>query len=282
MSAKIIDGKAMAMEIRQEIKKQVEELAQKNIKPGLAVVLVGNDPASQIYVRGKEKACSEVGIASETIRLPEDTSESELLNLISKLNSRQDIHGILVQLPLPKHIDSDKIIRSIAPEKDVDGFHPINVGKLALGLPGVKPCTPYGCLKMLKKYEIAIEGKKAVVIGRSNIVGKPVALMLLQENATVSICHSRTKDLSEYTKEADILIAAAGKPFLIKTDMVKPGAAVIDVGQNKLPDGQLVGDVDFPGVSQVAGWITPVPGGVGPMTITMLLYNTLESVKRLC
>lgn len=282
MTAKIIDGKALSAEMRQKIGKQVQELNLRGIKPGLAVVLVGEDPGSQIYVRNKEKACNEAGMFSETLRLPADTSEVELLKLIEELNNRKDLHGILVQLPLPKHIDSDKVISSVAWEKDVDGFHPTNIGRLVLGLEGVKPCTPHGCLIMLKKCGINLEGKKAVVIGRSNIVGKPMALMLLQENATVSICHSRTKDLYEYTREADILVVAVGKPEFIKADMVKPGAAVIDVGMNRLPDGKLTGDVDFAGVSEVAGWITPVPGGVGPMTITMLLYNTLESAKRLC
>lgn len=282
MTATIIDGKALAAEIRQEIGEQVRGLSLRGIKPGLAVVLVGDDPASQIYVRNKEKACIEAGMYSETLRLPEQTSESALLSLISELNARQDLHGILVQLPLPKHIDSEKVISSVTPEKDVDGFHPANVGKLVLGLEGVKPCTPHGCLVMLKKYGIAIAGKKAVVIGRSTIVGKPMSLMLLQENATVSICHSKTKDLSEYTKEADILVVAVGRPAIVKGDMVKPGAAVIDVGMNRLPDGRLAGDVEFDIVSQTAGWITPVPGGVGPMTITMLLYNTLESAKKLC
>lgn len=282
MTAEIIDGKAIASEIRKEIREKVQELSRCNVKPGLAVVLVGEDPASQIYVRNKEKACREAGMYSETIRLPEDISERDLLSLVNDLNNRKDLHGILVQLPLPKHIDSDKVISSVAPEKDVDGFHPVNIGKLVLGLEGVKPCTPHGCLIMLKKCGVPLEGKKAVVIGRSTIVGKPMSLMLLQENATVSICHSRTKDLSEYTREADILVVAVGKPGLIQANMVKPGAAVIDVGMNRLADGKLVGDVDFAGVSQVAGWITPVPGGVGPMTITMLLYNTLESAKKLC
>lgn len=282
MRAKIIDGKATALELRREIGRQVQSLDASGAKPGLAVILVGDDPASQIYVRNKEKACKEAGMYSETIRLSAGISEEELLGIVDELNGRQDIHGILVQLPLPKHLDSDKIISSVAPEKDVDGFHPVNVGKLVLGLPGVKPCTPNGCLFMLKKYGIQIEGKKAVVIGRSTIVGKPMSLMLLQENATVSICHSKTRDLAAYTREADILVVAVGRAEMITADMVKPGAAVIDVGMNRLEDGRLTGDVDFAGVSEVAEWITPVPGGVGPMTIAMLLYNTLEAFKRLC
>jgi len=282
VTAKIIDGKEIAAEVRREIKERVKKLKEMGITPGLSVILVGDNPASQVYVRNKEKACEEVGIKSETYRLPGNTSQEELLELIDKLNNNNDVHGILVQLPVPEQIDPEAVIKAISPDKDVDGFHPINMGRLILGQEGFKPCTPYGCMVMLEKIGIEIEGKKAVVVGRSSIVGKPISMMLLQENATVTLCHSRTKDLGRETREADILVVATGKPGLVKGDMVKPGAVVIDVGINRLDDGRLVGDVDFESASAVAGWITPVPGGVGPMTITMLLHNTLEAAEKLC
>ncbi len=276
--AEIIDGKKVAEETRKEIALRVEELKTKTgITPGLAAVLVGDDPASQIYVRNKRKACDKVGIYSEEYKLPETTTQKELINLIDQLNNHEKIHGILVQLPLPNHIDENVIIQSISPFKDVDGFHPENVGLLVSGKPRFISCTPYGIIKMLDYYNIDIKGKEAVVVGRSNIVGKPVSFLLLHRHATVTICHSRTKRLDEVTKRADILVAAIGKANMITADMVKEGAVVIDVGINRKEDGKLTGDVDFNGVSQKASYITPVPGGVGPMTITMLLWNTVES-----
>lgn len=277
--SKIIDGKAIAQEIRQEIKAKVEELKTKGKQPGLAVVLVGEDPASQTYVRSKEKACHETGIYSEVYRLPVTTSEADLLALIDKLNANQKIHGILVQLPVPEHIYEKKVIDRISPEKDVDGFHPINVGDLFTNTARFVACTPRGCLELLDRMGVEIKGKKAVVVGRSNIVGKPVALLLLHRHATVTICHSRTADLQKECLEADILVAAVGRPQMITGDMIKPGAVVIDVGINRLPDGRLVGDVDFESAKEKASLITPVPRGVGPMTIAMLLLNTLEACK---
>lgn len=277
--SKIIDGKAIAQQIRQEIKVKVEELKTEGKQPGLAVVLVGEDPASQTYVRSKEKACHETGIYSEVYRLPVTTSEADLLALIDKLNANQKIHGILVQLPVPEHIDEKKVIDRISPEKDVDGFHPINVGDLFTNTARFVACTPRGCLELLDRMGVEIKGKKAVVIGRSNIVGKPVALLLLHRHATVTICHSRTADLEKECLEADILVAAVGRPQMITGDMIKPGAVVIDVGINRLPDGRLVGDVDFESAKEKASLITPVPRGVGPMTIAMLLLNTLEACK---
>ncbi|MCI0453429.1 MAG: bifunctional methylenetetrahydrofolate dehydrogenase/methenyltetrahydrofolate cyclohydrolase FolD, partial [Candidatus Dadabacteria bacterium] len=249
------------------------------IIPGLAALLVGNNPASQIYVRNKRKACEEVGIYSEEYRLPEETSENDLLSLIEKLNQDKKIHGILVQLPLPKEINEAKILKTVSPSKDIDGFHPENVGLLVEGNPRFIPCTPYGVIKLLDYYGIEIQGKEAVVVGRSNIVGKPVSLLLLHRHATVTICHSRTKRLEDVTNRADILVAAIGRAKLIKENMVKAGAIVIDVGINRLPDGKLVGDVDFENVHEKVSFITPVPGGVGPMTIAMLLWNTLSSAK---
>lgn len=276
MKAKIISGKDLAQKIRKEISEKVKILQTKDLTPGLAVILVGDDAASQIYVRGKERACQEVGFYSEIHRLPKDTTQEKLLNLIENLNVDPKIHGILVQLPLPPQIDEKFVIDGIIVNKDVDGFHPISNGKLMVGEKGFRPCTPKGCIRLIKETGLDIQGKKAVIIGRSNIVGKPLALMLLEENATVTICHSKTKNLGEITKEADILIAAVGKAHLVTADMVKEGAVVIDVGMNRLEDGHLVGDVDFQNVQEVASWITPVPGGVGPMTIAMLLENTLQ------
>jgi methylenetetrahydrofolate dehydrogenase (NADP+)/methenyltetrahydrofolate cyclohydrolase len=279
--SQIIDGNALAKQVRSEIAQRVAQLKSKGILPGLAVLLVGEDPASQVYVRNKVKACEEAGMHSLLERLPADLSEEQLLKRIQELNQDKSIHGILVQLPLPKHLNSHLVIESIAPEKDVDGFHVANAGALMIGAPLFRPCTPYGCMKMLESIHYDIKGARAVVVGASNIVGKPMAMLLLQAGATVTICNSKTKDLSAHTKEADILVVATGKPKMITGDMVKPGAIVIDVGINRLPDGKLCGDVDFESVQQVAGAITPVPGGVGPMTITMLLLNTLEAAERL-
>jgi methylenetetrahydrofolate dehydrogenase (NADP+)/methenyltetrahydrofolate cyclohydrolase len=280
-SAILIDGKAVAASIRQELKEQVSRMKEQGVHPGLAVILVGNDPASETYVRGKVRACGEVGIHSELIRLPESVSEQELLEHVHRLNGDERIHGILVQLPLPKHISEEKVIDAIVPEKDVDGFHPISVGNLVIGKPGFLPCTPHGIMELLRRYEIPLAGKHAVVIGRSNIVGKPVSLLLQRENATVTMCHSKTVDLPSVARQADILIAAVGKPQLVTRDYVKPGAVVIDVGINRTPEGKLVGDVHFEEVREVASYITPVPGGVGPMTIAMLLVNTVQSAQRL-
>lgn len=279
MSANIIDGKRIASEIREEIKSETESLAAKGVRPGLAVVLVGEDPASQVYVRNKAKACEELGFYSEVHRLSAETSQEELLSLIARLNAQADINGILVQLPLPKHIEEKAVIDAIAVEKDVDGFHPVSVGNLLIGDDALQPCTPSGVIELLKRTGNAPAGKHAVVIGRSNIVGKPVSILLLREHATVTICHSRTPDLPAVVRGADIVVAAVGVPKLVKGDWVKPGAVVIDVGVNRLPDGKLCGDVDYEDVAPVAGWITPVPGGVGPMTITMLMLNTLKSAK---
>ena len=290
MTAKIIDGKAIAAEMQDEMRIEAESLKREhNLIPGLAVVLVGDNPASRVYVSMKKKACARLGIYSEEYKLSSDTSEHDLLKLINKLNSSEKIHGILVQLPLPDHINEDKILNTIDPSKDVDGFHPVNVGNLVVGKPSFLPCTPYGIQQLLIKSNIQIEGKHVVVVGRSNIVGKPVALILLQKaqyaNATVTVCHSRSGDLSYYTKQADILIAAIGKAEMIKKDMVKEGAVVIDVGVNRVDDPsaergyKLVGDVDFDQVKEVASAITPVPGGVGPMTITMLMHNTIKAVR---
>ncbi len=280
MTAHIIDGKAIAQEVRAEWKIRADALKARGITPGLAVIIVGEDPASKVYVGNKVKACAELGLHSEHIALPADTSESTLLAKIAELNANPAIHGFLVQLPLPKHINSHKVLLAISPNKDVDGFHPINVGALVIGNTLFPPCTPWGAMKLLEKSGVSIEGKHAVVVGRSNIVGKPMALMLLQQNATVTICTSKTVDLARYTRDADILVVATGKPQMITGDMIKPGAAVIDVGINRLPNGKLVGDVDFDSAKEVAGWITPVPGGVGPMTITMLLANTVQAAER--
>ncbi|HEX3034161.1 MAG TPA: bifunctional methylenetetrahydrofolate dehydrogenase/methenyltetrahydrofolate cyclohydrolase FolD [Thermodesulfobacteriota bacterium] len=278
--AEIIDGKRVSEHIRKEIAEEVEKLKNETgIVPGLAAVLVGENPASQIYVRNKRKACGEVGIYSEEYKLPEETTEKELLSLVEELNADEKIHGILVQLPLPKQINEAKIIRNVSPLKDVDGFHPENVGLLVEGNPRFISCTPYGIIKLLDYYRLEIQGKEAVVVGRSNIVGKPVSLLLLHRHATVTICHSRTRQLEDVTKRADILVAAIGRAKFITKDMVKEGAVVIDVGINRLPDGKLVGDVDFEAVREKASFITPVPGGVGPMTIAMLLWNTFSSAK---
>ena len=276
----IIDGKAIAAKIRGEIANDVKTLAGQGIQPGLAVVLVGEDPASKVYVSMKEKACQAVGIFSDEHKLPAESSEAELLALIDKLNHDPRIHGILVQLPLPKQIDTEKVLEAISPSKDADGFHPYNVGRLMIGKPLFQPCTPYGIMIMLKETGIDLKGKEVVVVGRSNIVGKPVALMCLQQHATVTICHSRTRDLAAKVGQADILIAAVGVPEMIKGAWIKPGAVVIDVGVNRVGDKKLVGDVEYAAACERASAITPVPGGVGPMTITMLLYNTVESAKR--
>lgn len=274
MFAKIINGKEIAKDIRSGLKKEVQALP---MTPGLAVVLVGDDPASKVYVGNKQRACQEVGFYSEIHKLAENTSEQELLGLIEQLNNNSKIHGILVQLPLPKHIAEKEVINKILPTKDVDGFHPLNAGALLVGDKSLQPCTPKGCIRLIKEMGLDITGKKAVVVGRSNIVGKPVALMLLQENATVEICHSRTQDLTKEIRDADILVVAIGKANFITGEMIKPGAIVIDVGINRLEDGTLAGDVEFDTAKEVASFITPVPGGVGPMTIAMLLENTLEA-----
>jgi methylenetetrahydrofolate dehydrogenase (NADP+)/methenyltetrahydrofolate cyclohydrolase len=279
MTASILDGKKLSAEIRASIKEETALLREKGIVPGLAVVLVGDDPASKVYVGQKEKGCLEAGFASFLHRLSVSTTQEELLDLIGKLNRDVLVHGILVQLPLPPQIDPDTVLAAIRPEKDVDGFHPVNIGRLVAGLPACEPCTPKGILRLLNSTGIPLAGKEAVVIGRSNIVGKPVALMLLAESATVTVCHSRTKDLAGHVRRADILVAAIGKPRFVTADMVKDGAVVVDVGINRLEEG-LVGDVDFGPVSEKASWITPVPGGVGPMTIAMLLENTLEQAKK--
>jgi methylenetetrahydrofolate dehydrogenase (NADP+)/methenyltetrahydrofolate cyclohydrolase len=279
--AQIIDGKAIAATIRSRIAADVTALAAKGITPGLAVVLVGEDPASKVYVSMKEKACADVGIFSDEHKLAAETSEADLLALIHKLNHDPRIHGILVQLPLPKHIDSDKVLEAISPAKDADGFHPYNVGRLSIGKPTFQPCTPYGVMIMLKETGIDLTGKHVVVVGRSNIVGKPVAMMCLQQHATVTICHSRTKNLAAVVGAADVVIAAVGVPEMIKGAWIKEGAVVIDVGVNRVGEKKLVGDVEFAAAAERASAITPVPGGVGPMTITMLLYNTVESAKRM-
>lgn len=275
----IIDGKELAKKIRQELKQEVEQLKQKNIHPKLAVIMVGNDSASAVYVRNKSKVCNEIGIDFEEFLLEENIQKEELLNLIQTLNRRKDIHAILLQSPIPKHLDIREAFNNILPEKDVDGFHPINVGKLAIGEDCFVSCTPAGVMKMLEEYEVEIQGKQAVVIGRSNIVGKPLAQCLLNKNATVSICHSKTQNIAEIIKQADILVAALGKPKFVTADMIKDGAVVIDVGINRDESGKIVGDVDFEKVSSKASYITPVPGGVGPMTIAMLMNNVIKATK---
>jgi len=279
MPAKILDGNALSKQLRTQIATNSAILTAKGTKPGLAVVLVGSNPASQIYVRNKIKACHDANIHSELISLNENSSQEDLLTVIRGLNENSAIHGILVQLPLPSQIDSHAVLESINPEKDVDGFHVENAGALMTGKPLFIPCTPYGCMKMLESIDYPIRGARAVIVGASNIVGKPMAMLLLQAGATVTICNSKTKDLAAHTREADILVVATGKPKMILAQMVKPGAVVIDVGINRLPDGKLCGDVDYDEVKYVAYWITPVPGGVGPMTITMLLQNTLEAAQ---
>ncbi len=279
MSARIIDGKAIAASIRQGLKAEVAELAARGAAPGLAVILVGENPASQVYVRNKIRACAEVGIRSIEKRLPAETSEESLLALIDELNRDPEVDGILVQLPLPAHISNVKVIDAISPEKDVDGFHVESAGRLFVGRRGFRPCTPYGIMKLLETTGLPIEGKRAVVIGRSNIVGKPMALMLLEKNATVTLAHSRTQDLQAVCREADILVAAVGRAKMIDSSYVKEGAIVIDVGMDRDEAGKLCGDVDTASASQKAAWITPVPGGVGPMTIAMLLENTVEAAR---
>lgn len=281
MSAVKIDGRAVSAALREEIKKETEAFAaEAGIVPGLAVILVGENPASQVYVRNKHRACLEMGFCSRVYTLPEETGEEELLSLIRKLNADDEIHGILVQLPLPKHISEEAVILAIAPGKDVDAFHPENVGKIMTGNYSFVPCTPAGVMQLLAYYGISPEGKHCVVVGRSNIVGKPQALLMLEKNATVTVCHSRTPDLAAVTRTADILIVAVGREALVTADMVKEGAVVIDVGINRNKEGKLCGDVEFAGVSEVASYIAPVPGGVGPMTITMLLRNTLTAAKK--
>ena len=285
MTAQLIDGNALSRQLRANVASRASALHARGIIPGLAVVLVGENPASQVYVRNKVKACVDTGLHSLLERYPSTLTEAELLARVDALNHDPAIHGILVQLPLPPHIDAQKVIKAISPAKDVDGFHVGSAGALMVGQPGFLPCTPYGCMKMLESIGYDLRGKHAVVIGRSNIVGKPMALMLLQHNATVTICHSATANLKAMTLQADVIIAAVGKRNVLTADMVKPGAVVIDVGMNRVPEGEpgegkLCGDVDFDGVKEVAGYITPVPGGVGPMTITMLLVNTLEAAER--
>ncbi|HHW66885.1 MAG: folD [Defluviitaleaceae bacterium] len=278
MSTLIIDGKKISQDIKDELKKEVEELSQKNIIPGLAVILVGNDPASKVYVNNKKKACEYIGIKSFSYELPQETTEEELLNLIDVLNKTKEVNGILVQLPLPEHINENKILLSIDPIKDVDCFHPYNVGLISIGkMDGFLPCTPAGIIELIKRSNIEIEGKNCVVVGRSNIVGKPVSQLLLSYNGTVTTCHSRTKELAKICQEADLLVAAIGKPQFIKEDMVKEGSILIDVGVNRLDNGKLCGDIDFEGCKDKALAITPVPGGVGPMTIAMLMKNCVKA-----
>ena len=280
-SAQLIDGNALSRQLRAEVAARAAALKGRGLTPGLAVILVGDNAASQVYVRNKVKACEDSGLHSVLEKYDATLTEAQLLARIDALNKDASIHGILVQLPLPAHIDAHKVIEAISPAKDVDGFHVASAGALMVGQPGFWPCTPYGCMKMLESIGYTLKGKHAVVIGRSNIVGKPMALMLLQQNATVTICHRATPDLKAMTLQADVIVAAVGKRNVLTADMVKPGAVVIDVGMNRNDEGKLCGDVDFEGVRQVAGWITPVPGGVGPMTITMLLVNTLEAAERL-
>jgi methylenetetrahydrofolate dehydrogenase (NADP+)/methenyltetrahydrofolate cyclohydrolase len=281
MTAQRIDGNALSQKLRADVTFRTTALKARGITPGLAVILVGENPASQVYVRNKVKACEDSGLHSILEKHPASLTEAALLNRIEALNQDTSIHGILVQLPLPEHIDAQKVIEAISPAKDVDGFHIASAGALMTGMPGFWPCTPYGCMKMLESIGYELKGKHAVVIGRSNIVGKPMALMLLQQNATVTICHSATQDLKAITLQADVIVAAVGKRNILTADMVKPGAVVLDVGMNRNEEGKLCGDVDFAGVEQIAGFITPVPGGVGPMTITMLLVNTLEAAERI-
>ena len=288
MSAVIIDGKQVAADVRAEVAQKVSELKQKGIAPCLAVILVGENPASVSYVTGKQKALAEVGMVDRSVHLPESTSEAELLKLIDELNADDSVHGILVQLPLPKHINEEKVIMAISPEKDVDGFHPVSVGNLMIGRPGFLPCTPHGIIVLLKKAGIETSGKHAVVIGRSNIVGKPVSILLARKdvNCTVTMCHTGTKNMAEITRQADIIVVASGHPHTLTGDMVKDGAVVIDVGVNRIPDStkksgfRLIGDCDFDDLKEKTSFITPVPGGVGPMTIAMLMQNTLESAER--
>ncbi|MDK4429512.1 bifunctional methylenetetrahydrofolate dehydrogenase/methenyltetrahydrofolate cyclohydrolase [Enterococcus faecalis] len=276
----VINGRELADQMQAEIQKDVEKMTQQDIQPGLVVLLVGENPASQTYVRNKERAAAKIGILSKVEKLPETISEEELLAEIDKYNQDSRFHGILVQLPLPKHIDEEKILLAIDPKKDVDGFHPMNLGRLFVGKPEMIPCTPYGIMKMFEAYDIDLTGKRAVVIGRSNIVGKPMAQLLLMKNATVTIAHSKTEHLAEVAKEADILVVAIGRGHFVSKEFVKPGAVVIDVGMNRNQEGKLIGDVAFDEVSEIASYITPVPKGVGPMTITMLMYQTVEAAKK--
>lgn len=280
MTAQIINGKEIAEAVRQEIRKEVEDLKAKGYVPGLAVILVGDNQASQTYVRNKEKACLDLGMHSVLIKKPATLTQEELIENINELNQDDSIHGILVQLPLPKHINETAIIEAISPEKDVDGFHPINIGRMMTGQNAFLPCTPYGCMVMLQHINYNLEGKHVVVVGRSNIVGKPAAQLALNANATVTICHSKTKDLAYFTKQADVIIAAVGKRNTITADHIKEGAVIIDVGMNRNDEGKLCGDVDYEGVLEKASYVTPVPGGVGPMTITMLMKNTVQSVQK--
>ena len=280
MTAQLIDGNALARRIRAEVSGRTQALKARGVQPALSIILVGDDPASQVYTRHKVNDSTETGLKATLETYPADLSESALLDRIRALNADPQVHGILVQLPLPKHMDASKVIETISPAKDVDGFHVASAGALVTGQPGFWPCTPYGCMKMLESIGIDLRGKHAVVIGRSNIVGKPMAQLLLQKNATVTICHSATRDLKAMTLQADVVVAAVGKRNVLTADMVKPGAVVIDVGMNRNDEGKLCGDVDFEGVRQVAGWVTPVPGGVGPMTRAMLLVNTLEAAER--
>ena len=277
--AKILDGKMVSTRIKDQLKKEVEALKEKGINPGLAVVLVGNDPASRVYVNNKKKACEEIGVYSEEYTMPEETTQEQLLELVETLNNSDKVHGILVQLPLPKHLDEKAVINAINPKKDVDAFHPVNVGKIMIGDFDFVPCTPAGVMELIYESGIEVAGKECVVIGRSNIVGKPQAMLLLHKNGTVTVCHSKTKDLKEVTRRADILVAAVGRAKFVTADMVKEGAVVIDVGMNRDENGKLCGDVDFEAVKEVAGAITPVPGGVGPMTIAMLMKNTVKAAE---
>lgn len=280
MPAQILDGKSLAAHVRSDVKREVARLAQRGIRPGLAVMLAGDDPASQVYVRNKVRACEETGVASQLFAYPSSVAQDELLSRIEALNRDPAVHGILVQLPLPRQVDALRVLDAVSPQKDVDGFHDVNLGALLAGKPGLLPCTPAGVMRLLEHAGVPIAGRRAVVIGRSNIVGKPLALLLLRHDATVTICHSKSTNLSEIAKQADILVAAIGRAKLVGAAMVKPGACVIDVGVNRLADGALAGDVDFEPVRQVAGWITPVPGGVGPMTIAMLLENCLRAAAK--
>lgn len=279
MAARILDGKSLAAQVRATVKTEVAALSQRGIRPGLAVILAGDNPASRVYVRNKVRACEETGVRSELYELAANISEEALVDRVLALNDDEEVHGILVQLPLPKHVNAHKVLDAVSPAKDVDGFHPANLGALLAGEPRMLPCTPAGIMRLLKHAGVPLAGRHAVVIGRSNIVGKPLALLLLQEDATVTICHSKTGELAAITRSADVLVAAVGRAKLVKSDMVKPGACVIDVGVNRLADGALAGDVDFGAVSEVAGAITPVPGGVGPMTIAMLLENCLRAAR---
>jgi methylenetetrahydrofolate dehydrogenase (NADP+)/methenyltetrahydrofolate cyclohydrolase len=279
MPAKLIDGKSLAASVRASQKSAIESLAARGVRPGLAAILVGNDPASRVYVRNKARACEETGVRSEVHEFPEQVSESALLERVAQLNADPRVHGILVQLPLPRQLDSSRVLAAVSPRKDVDGFHAVNLGALLQGRPGFIPGTPAGVMRLLEHAGVPLAGRHAVIVGRSTIVGKPLALLLLQKDATVTICHSKTRDLAAATKQADILIAAVGRAKLVTADMVKPGACVIDVGVNRLESGSLAGDVDFAAVKETAGWITPVPGGVGPMTVAMLIVNTVRAAE---